>query len=145
LYSVAGSSDVLDRFVEDFKYFLFESIDREDSVPETIYAGYDTSFSVTLDFEIDSMVNSVILGKLREQSFDDEYSVGTIHMNGIRLAVSYPNLPEKLKNHGIRLVEKEIAIERRVGTGPNLKRYFVSAPIRSGDLLSLIETIEKSI
>jgi hypothetical protein len=148
LIGIAAPSTVASAAFEKLKTLIIE-ID-----PRTPKPGYDplvlteeTTTVVHLDFPITNLFADQRYTKFLAElpSMRNHSGAKTVVVpSSVHFRVSYRDLPEILAKNKVTLLDKDIAIELRVGTDVSENVYFITSPTSTDAHLVLISFIEDS-
>jgi hypothetical protein len=148
IIAMAGDSKATDAVFERLRVLLKEFDQRQNKPPlDPIVTTQDTTTIMRLAFPISKLFSTGSLGafsKELDKKVEQPLAKTRIFPSSIKFRVSYYDVPDSFKAKNVELLDKEIAIEYRVGTAIDENTYFISSPSRSEIHFEMIALLENT-
>lgn len=144
--SVRGDTRDTNRVYEGLVAFLRETAGW--SVTDPLILTEETTCVATLGFDWTSLLSPELVSFAQGPLLDMVSQEGSRpQIKGLRLsfAVTYPDAPPRLREHGVTLGDKLVTIEPRVSTALAERRFFTHSPSDSGTHRKLLDRLEQTL
>jgi hypothetical protein len=146
--TVPGDSNAATRAFNSIQRFIVALEPGLTTEPSPVVLTEETTCALTLPFDWTALLSPALV-TLAESAVLHMCTQEEIRPNisGLRFSflLSYPEVPERLREHGITLANKLVTIEPRVDTPLDRRRYFTYSPTNSDTHMALIRRLEAGL
>ncbi|MEL7556577.1 MAG: hypothetical protein AAGU26_10375 [bacterium] len=149
IFTISGISEIADSFFSDLLALLipFDNYNSSKRYLPLIKTE-ETTTIVELSHSFSQLINNSSIAAFVKQLpelIDSKGCTLQVMPIGMRIKISYLNIPENYSSNSIRLSEKELTIEHRINTPESDNTFFIKSPNASSAHLHLLDVLDAMV